>query len=67
LIRTVSQFIDLIRPAINSNDIGIVGRVGAYVDLAILAGWERGSLAQAVLKAFPESQLAKDVAIAILH
>ena len=42
LIRTVSQFIDLVRPAINSNDIGIVGRVSAYVDLAILTGLDVG-------------------------
>jgi hypothetical protein len=62
VIRTKSQFIDLVRPGITSNDIGIVCRVEAYVELAILGGLERGSLARAVLEAFPESQLAVDVA-----
>jgi hypothetical protein len=66
MIRTESQFIDLIRSAINYNDDGIVSRVGSYVELAISGGLARGPLARAVLDAFPESQLAEHVADMIL-
>jgi hypothetical protein len=66
MIRTESQFIDLIRSAIDSNDDGIVSRVGSYVELAISGGLARGPLARAVLDAFPESQLAEHVADMIL-
>jgi hypothetical protein len=66
MIRTESQFIDLIRPAIDFNDDGIVSRVGSYVDLAISGGLARGSLARAVLDAFPGNQLAEHVAEVIL-
>ena len=66
VIRTEAQFIDLLRPAINSNDEGIIGRVGTYADLAILGGLNRASLAKAVLDAFPNRQLAERVAQIIL-
>jgi hypothetical protein len=47
--------------------LGSSAGVSAYVDLAILGGLERRSLARAVRDAFPESQLAADVANAILQ
>jgi hypothetical protein len=57
-----SQFIALIRPTIQRDDYTARNRIGAYVDQVLKLGGTRGSLARAVLDAFPDSRLAELIA-----
>jgi hypothetical protein len=67
MFRSNADFVAFIRPTIERDDRSLLRRLQPYIHQAISSGLSRDELSRAVLDAFPDSELAPEIAQIILH